>query len=138
MYRLCGGYAFRQWSEQARYTVDLDRPPRSFQLLHIPLRRHFPLVTRYSAWGEVRFAGERRGQQQLSRSVYDDQVAETVRMVLSQQRTLMEPVEEVKELLRVLDSVEWRMSKLRDEIRGVIEESSSVRENTALKGDEID
>ncbi|OWZ36566.1 GRAM domain-containing protein [Cryptococcus neoformans AD2-60a] len=88
--------------------------------------------------GEVRFAGERRGQQQLSRSVYDDQVAETVRMVLSQQRTLMEPVEEVKELLRVLDSVEWRMSKLRDEIRGVIEESSSVRENTALKGDEID
>lgn len=69
-------------------------------------------------------------QQQPSRSVYDEQVAEAVRMVLSQQRTMMDPVKEAKDLLRILDSVEGRMSQLRDEIRGVIEDSSAVRQNT--------
>ena len=59
-------------------------------------------------------------------------------MVLNQQRTLMEPVEEVKELLRILDTVEGRMYRLRDEIRGVIEYSSAVGENTVSKGDDID
>lgn len=89
--------------------------------------------------GEIRFSGERRGQQQQpSRLIYDEQVAEAVRMVLNQQRTLMEPVEEVKELLRILDTVEGRMYRLRDEIRGVIEYSSAVGENTVSKGDDID
>ncbi|KIR35675.1 hypothetical protein I352_01952 [Cryptococcus deuterogattii MMRL2647] len=81
--------------------------------------------------GEIRFSMERgQQQQQPSRSVYDEQVAEAVRMVLSQQRTMMDPVKEAKDLLSILDSVEGRMSQLRDEIRGVIEDSSAVRQNT--------
>lgn len=82
--------------------------------------------------GEIRFSTEREQQQQQqpSRSVYDEQVAEAVRMVLSQQRTMMDPVKEAKDLLRILDSVEGRMSQLRDEIRAVIEDSSAVRQNT--------
>lgn len=50
----------------------------------------------------------------------------------------MELVEEVKELLRILDIVEGRMYRLRDEIRGVIEYFFVVGENIVLKGDDID
>nr|ODN96044.1 hypothetical protein L204_03735 [Cryptococcus depauperatus CBS 7855] len=72
-----------------------------------------------------------------NRKAYDQQVAEAVRLVLGQ-RALADPREEATELLRVLDHVEVRMIRLREELSSVVQYKSQNRDNTqSNKNDDL-
>ncbi|WVQ86067.1 hypothetical protein IAT38_008235 [Cryptococcus sp. DSM 104549] len=82
-------------------------------------------------------SGQERLRPARGKKAFDEEVAEAVRLVMSQ-RALVDPLEEARELVRMLDGVEGRSKKLREEVEALKESAVAAKAAGGKGKDEVD